>query len=156
MISAHWILSSNTWFQLVPWRMMFLPVTWLSQGCPHQGLGSACCSWLCRQAVLPPPSAETRTPQAGLLCPSPPVLTSPELSPHKQPPLQTPAGPSSPQPGCDSCPAELLLTQPGCDAHPGPMQHPAPTTDTYSARLYVRYQGLTCSRKETEGLQCIL
>ena len=134
MISAHWILSSNTWFQLAPLRMVFMPVTWLSQGCPRQGLGSACCSWLCMQAVLPSPSAGARTPLPG--CPSvecppprspkpgcsaPPHLHSSHLSSHPtcSRPCKLPAGSSSPQRGCDSCPAELPLTQPGCEAPQG-------------------------------------
>ena len=169
MISAHWILSSNTWFQLAPSRMVSMLVARLSQGCPRQGLGSTCCSCcVCRQPLLLPPrrhghprqAAPLRNapgkPQARLLHPSPPALRSPELSAHVQPPLRTPRGVLLAPTGLGLLPRRAAPHPARLRGSPGLLRHPAPTTGTCFARLYIRYQGLNCSRKQTEGLQCIL
>ena len=65
---------------------------------------------------MPPPP---RSPKPG--CSAPPHLHSSHLSSHPtcSRPCKLPAGSSSPQRGCDSCPAELPLTQPGCEAPQG-------------------------------------
>lgn len=96
--------------------------------------------------MLPPPK-----PQARLLCPSPPALLSPELSPHMQPPLQTPRGVLLAPTGLRLLPRRAAPHPARLRGSPGPVRHPAPTTDTCFAR-----QGLNCPRKQTEGLQGIL
>ena len=124
MMSAHWILSSNTWFQRAPSRMVSMLVARSSQGCPRQGSGSTCCSWLCVQAAPPSPSAETRTPPPG--CPSaecpreapsqaaPPLPTctplTRALSPRAAAPANSPRGP--PRPSWAGAPAPQSCSSP--------------------------------------------